>query len=89
MYPLVTEKLSNDVVKRTLKLNENREDPMDLQPDTLVLRKENRRNKTTPRFSIHNVKHDKGRTHITTRNQKLHKSKIRKIVLKKKGKVII
>lgn len=89
MYPLVTEKLSNDVVKRTLKLNENRKDPMDLQPDTLVLRKENRRNKTTPRFSIHNVKHDKGRTLITTRNQKLHKSKIRKIVLKKKGKVII
>lgn len=64
-------------------MNETRTDPITLQPDTLILRKENRRNKITPRFSIHKVKHDKGRTLITTKNQKLHKSKIRKIVLKK------
>lgn len=85
LYPTVAEKLSNNVIKRTLKLNETRTDPITLQPDTLILRKENRRNKITPRFSIHKVKHDKGRTLITTENQKLHKSKIRKIV-RKKGK---
>jgi len=82
LYPIVAEKLSNDVTKRTLKLNETRTDPITLQPDTLILRKENRRNQITPRFSIHKVKRDKGSTLITS-NQKLHKSKIRKIVLRK------
>lgn len=45
LYPLATKKLSNGVVKRTLKLNETRTDPIDTQSDTLVVRKENRRNK--------------------------------------------
>lgn len=34
LYPIVAEKLSNDVTKRTLKLNETRTDPITLQPDT-------------------------------------------------------
>lgn len=84
LYPIITKKLSNDIIKRTLKSNETRTDPITLEPHTLILRKENRRNKITFRFSIHKVKRDKGHTLITTKNQKLLKSKIRKIVLKKK-----
>lgn len=84
LYPTVKEKLETIVKTRTEKLNESRTDPTTTEPNDIVLRKENRRNKVTPRFSLHQVANDHGTTLTTIKRQKLHKSKIRKLILKRK-----
>jgi len=42
-----------------------------------------RRNKLTPRFTKHTVNEDNGVTFVTKRNQKIHKSKIKKRIKRK------
>lgn len=79
LYSEIKEKLSTNVQQRTEKLNTSRGEPTTVQPNSTIFRKENRRNKLTPRFSLHRTAKDKGKTLVTTRNQKIHKSKIRKI----------
>jgi len=64
------------------KLNKDRETPVQVEPNDKIYRKENRRNKITPRFSLHKVDRDKGVTFLTSKGQKLHKQKIRKTVKK-------
>jgi len=61
-----------------LTLKYDREPPILVEENNTIYRKENRRNKITPRFSLHKVERDRGITLITTRGQKLHKQKIRK-----------
>lgn len=58
-------------------MNKNRTIPKPLQANDTIYRKENRRNKITPRFTKQEVKIDNGVTFITNKNQKIHKSKIR------------
>jgi len=79
IYPKIQEQRDNQRGKRLTKLNEDREPPIPVEPDDVIFRKENR-NKLTPRFSIHNVRTDKEVTLLTTRQQKLQKQKIRKII---------
>lgn len=43
IYPLIADKLSEKALQRTLKINETRTPPATLEPETLVLRKENRK----------------------------------------------
>jgi len=61
--------------------SKKRTDPPDLPVGISILRKENRRNKITPRFSKRKVLLDSGVTLRTIRKQKLHKQKIRKTTL--------
>lgn len=70
--------MDNKMKDRIAKINENRNPPEALEEGKTVFRKENRRNKLTPRFSKHQVKQDKGLTFISHKNQKIHKSKIKK-----------
>lgn len=55
LYPTIKNKLTNDAKERTERLNKNRVEPNTLEPNDTILRKENRRNKTTPKFSMHRV----------------------------------
>lgn len=80
LYPQIQQHLQITTDKRLAKLNVDRETPIPVEENNTIYRKENRRNKTTPRFSLHNVERDRGLTLITTRGQKLHKQKIRKHV---------
>lgn len=82
IYPKVQEHLSATTERRLAKLNKDRETPVQLEPNDTIFRKENRRNKITPKFSLHKVDRDKGVTFLTTKGQKLHKQKIRKTVKK-------
>jgi len=59
------------------KLNKDRTQPASLRTDDVIFRRENRRNKLTPRFSEHKVLKDNKITLISTRKQKLHKAKIK------------
>jgi len=63
---------------RIAKSNEDRNPPIALEVGTTVFRKENRRNKLTPRFKKHTVKDDKGLTFISHKDQKIHKEKIKR-----------
>jgi len=78
LYPQIQQHLQNTTDKRLAKLNKDREPPILVEENNTIYRKENRRNKITPRFSLHKVERDRGITLITTRGQKLHKQKIRK-----------
>lgn len=78
LYGTIKEKLTNDTQKRIEKLNRNREDPETLTENKSIYRKECRRNKMTPRFSKRIVNKDNKVTLITSNNQKLHKSKIKR-----------
>lgn len=78
LYESIKEKLETDTDKRIEKLNADRQDPLDYDVDNYIYRKECRRNKLTPRFSRHKVKQNNKATLLTTKNTKLHKSKIRK-----------
>jgi len=64
------------------KLHKDRETTVQVAPNDTIFRKENRRNKITPRFSLYKVDRDKGVTFLTTKGQKLHKQTIRKTVKK-------
>lgn len=59
------------------KLNEERRDPIQVETQDVVFRKENRRNKLTPRFSKQTALTDGGLTVTTHKRQKIHKSKIK------------
>jgi len=78
MYKEVKDRLERQKQERTRKLNEGRKEPMELEKGDVVHRKENRRNKLTPRFTEHTVDEDNGVTFVTKRKQKIHKSKIKK-----------
>lgn len=78
LYPQIQQHLQITTDKRLAKLNKDREPPIPVEENNIIYRKENRRNKTTPRFSLHKVGRDKGIALITTRGQKLHKQKIRR-----------
>jgi len=78
MYKEVKDRLERQKQERTRKLNEGREEPMELEKGDVVHRKENRRNKLTVRFREHTVDEDNGVTFVTKRKQKIHKSKIKK-----------
>jgi len=52
---------------RIAKSNEDRNPPIALEVGKTVFRKENRRNKLTPRFKKHTVKGDKGLYHTKTK----------------------
>lgn len=77
LYPLIKDKMEKLTSKRIDKLNENRSEP-DIIDNVTIFRKENRRNKITPRFSKHKAIKNNKVTLITAKNQKLHKSKIRR-----------
>lgn len=78
IYPKIQEKMQTSVKKRIEKLNKSRIKPKNLKTNDIVFRKENRRNKITARFSKHVVKNDKNIAFITEKNQKIHKSKIKR-----------
>lgn len=78
LYESIRSKLEINTDKRIEKLNTGRQDPLDYEVDDYIYRKECRRNKITPRFSKHKVKQNDKATLLTTRNAKLHKSKMRK-----------
>lgn len=74
---------------RINQLNNDRQDPEQLENNDVIFRKENRRNKLNPRLTRHQVLHDKGPTLITTINQKIHKSKIKRRVNKQEEILIL
>lgn len=78
IYPEIREKLEISTRNRIENLNKNRKIPKLLHPNDTVYRKENRRNKITPRFSKHKVKYDKNVTFVSDKNQKIHKTNIKK-----------
>ena len=78
LYTDIHKKTKEIVQERTLKLNQDREEPTTLQTDDITYRKENRRNKLTPRFSCQKVAEDNGLTITTHKRQKIHKSKLKK-----------
>jgi len=75
MYKEVKDRLERQKQERTRKLNEGRKEPMELEKGDVVHRKENRRNKLTPRFTEHTVDEYNGVTLVTKRyiNKKLKK----------------
>lgn len=78
LHKTIQEKLTNDAHERIEKLNQNREEPEALKENETIYRKECRRNKLTPRFSKRIVKRDNKVTLVTTNDQKLHKSKLKR-----------
>lgn len=78
IYAEIREKLEISTRNRIENLNKNRKIPKLLHPNDTVYRKENRRNKITPRFSKHKVKYDKNVTFVSDKNQKIHKTNIKK-----------
>lgn len=77
LYPSIKARLEEISNKNIDKLNSNREDPVELTENEVVFRKECRRNKVTPRFSKQKVKKNNKITIITSKNQKIHKSKLK------------
>lgn len=59
-------------------MNENRTDEIEIEEWDRIFRKENRRNKIRPRFTIHKVSRVHGPTFVASSGQKIQKSKIRK-----------
>lgn len=78
LYPEIKQLLEDQVKKRCEKLNSTREDPENYNVGSVVYRKECRRNKLNRRFSKHKVKEDNHVTIISDKNQKIHKSKLKK-----------
>lgn len=78
LYQEVKEMLHTNTKNNLDKLNKHRKSAASVSTNDSIFRKENRRNKLTPRFSKHKVLQDNGNTLITTRSQKIHKSKIRR-----------
>lgn len=78
LFPSIKAYVETMTRRNIEKLNESRNDPTEYNVDTDIYRKENRRNKLTPRFSRHRVKVNKNITLLTNKNKKFHKSKIKK-----------
>lgn len=83
LYPRVKDQLRQKMEARVDKLNKDRTQPITVVAEDTVFRKENRRNKLTPRFSKHKVLKDSRITLVSAKKQKLHKSKIRDKIIKK------
>lgn len=77
LYPYIKEKLENEVSNRINDINLNRQEPQSFEANENIFRKECRRNKITPRFSKHKTKQNNRITLITTKNQKIHKARIK------------
>jgi len=67
IYPDIKENMENKMKDTIAKSNEDRNPPIALEVGKTVFRKENRRNKLTPRFKKHTVKGDKGLYHTKTK----------------------
>lgn len=78
LFPEVRNYVEQHVTKNIDKLNKKRETPFTVKEGSIAYRKENRRNKLTPRFSRHKIKRNGRVTVITYRDQKVHKSKLKK-----------
>lgn len=78
LYPSIKAYVETMNRRNIDRLNENRNAPQAYNVGTDIYRKENRRNKLTPRFSKHKVKINKNVTLVTNKNQKFHKSKVKK-----------
>lgn len=78
LYTQVQTEMTAKAIERNQKQNETRTDPLPLTAEDIVFRKENRRNKITPRFSKHIVRTDHGITFETKKGQKVHKEKIKR-----------
>lgn len=77
LYTQVQTEMTAKAKERIQKLNGTRTDPIPVTPEDIVFRKENRRNKITPRFSKHIVRADHGITFESKKGQKVHKEKIK------------
>jgi len=77
-YPKIRETLEKIMNKNIDKLNLEREDPKDFEENQVIYKKENRRNKISPRFKRRRIKKNNKITVITKDNQKIHKSKIKR-----------
>lgn len=69
IYPKVCELVQNNKVHNIGKLNQERKDAIQVETEDVVFRKENRRNKLTPRFSKQTVNTDEGVTFTTNKRQ--------------------
>jgi len=79
LYPKIKERVQQEKNKRIEAANVDRQNPVTVQPGDIIFRKENRRDKLTPRFSKHKVMGDNGLTLTFTKPQKIHKEKIRRL----------
>jgi len=79
LYPKIKERVQQEKNKRIEAANVDRQNPVTVQPGDIIFRKENRRDKLTPRFSKHKVMGDNGLTLTSTKPQKIHKEKIRRL----------
>lgn len=77
LYPTIKEHILKSKTKLIDKLNKSRHEPEIREENEEIFRKENRRNKLTPRFSKRKVLVDNGVTLQTTENKKIHKSKMK------------
>lgn len=77
IYPKVRDFVQRNKEQNIEKLNKDRKEPIQVETQDIVFRKENRRNKLTPRFSKQTVLTDGGPTFTTHKRQKIHKSKIK------------
>lgn len=78
LYPEIERLLLDQTNRRLTKLNKNRENPENYNEGSVVFRRECRRNKLNRRFTKHKIKKNNLVTVITDKNQKLHKSKIKR-----------
>lgn len=72
LYPKIKERVQQEKNKRIEAANVDRQSPVTVQPGDIIFRKENRRDKLTPRFSKHKVMGDNG---LTLKNQETNKTK--------------
>jgi len=79
LYQKIKEGVQQEKNKRIEAANVDRQSPVTVQPGDIIFRKENRRDKLTPRFSKHKVMGDNGLTLTSTKPQKIHKEKIRRL----------
>lgn len=77
LYPSIKNQLESEGIRRIDKLNETRQDADKFEIDDIVFRKECRRNKVTPRFTKQKIKENNKVTIKTSKDQKIHKSKIK------------
>lgn len=75
LYPMVKAQLQKKIQNtRIQNLNKDRVQPIAVNSDDIVFRKEYWRNKLRPRFSKHRVVRDNKINLISARKQKLHKA---------------
>lgn len=78
IFPLIKNRVNVILNRKLEKLNSNREKPKFIGKNMIVLRKECKRNKITPRFTKHKVQKDNNVTVTTVDNKKIHKNRIQR-----------